>query len=66
MESSEITKRGEINTILDTSSVASIVGKWEWTCPHCGCLHHDPQYTKHAKYRKCGSCMGGVMVILPY
>ena len=65
MKSIETRDKKDIKDILDSSSVASAEPVWEWNCPHCFALHHDEKYTRHAKYRKCGNCGVGVMVVLP-
>ena len=66
MESKEIKERKEIDEILSSSRTASAVGVWEWVCPECLTTHFDSQFTKHGKYRECGECKKGVLVVLPY
>lgn len=66
MDSTEIKDRKEIGEILESSRTATATGIWEWVCPECLTQHFDSQFTKHGKYRKCGCCGAGVMVVLPY
>lgn len=66
MKSKEILDKKRRDEMLDGGCTTSAVAAWVWKCTHCGQEHTDPKFTKHGKYRECGKCGKGNIVILYY